>query len=98
MGHIRISNLQRISQEWGITCTTSNPGHPSVNGKVESAVNTAKSLIQKAVSDGQDTWLAILAYRNMLTVGMTISPVQGLMVHRTRMQLPTATQLFKDGT
>ena len=44
--------FRTFASEWGIMHVTSSPGHPSANGKVESAIKTAKGLIQKAKADG----------------------------------------------
>ena len=55
---------------------TSSPGFPNSNGKVESAVKTAKTLICKASNDKRDPWLAILSYRNTPTPEMPTSPMQ----------------------
>ena len=39
---------------------SSSPGHPNANGKAESAVKAAKSLMSKCKLDGTDAYLAIL--------------------------------------
>ena len=44
--------------------------------------------------DKQDPLLAVLAYRNTPTEGMTSSPIQRMIARRTRTQLPIASQLL----
>lgn len=65
------------------------------NGKVESAVKTAKSLLCKALSAGTDPHMAILDYCNTPTQGMDSSPAQRLMNRRTRTLLPTMETLLQ---
>lgn len=65
------------------------------NGKVESAVKTAKSLLCKALSAGTDPYMAILDYCNTPTQGMDSSPAQRLMNRRTRTLLPTMETLLQ---
>lgn len=75
-------------------CTIS-PGNSKANGKVESAVKTAKRLLPKALEAGTDPYLAILDYRNTPTQGIGSSPAQRLMNQRTKTLLPTTNQLLQ---
>ena len=60
----------------GFRHTTSSPRYPQSNGRAESAVKMAKSLMRKAVHANQDAWLAILEYRNTPVQSRGVSPVE----------------------
>ena len=92
------SEFKKFSKEWDYEQRTSSPGNSKGNGKVESAVKTAKNLIRKALDAGTDPYLAILDYRNTPTQGMESSPVQRLMNRRTRTLLPTTKALLEPRT
>ena len=77
-------DFTKFAHEWGFNHVTSSPHHHRSNGKAESAVKIAKSLIKKS----SDLWLALLEWRNSPTSSMTTSPVQRLMSRRTRSFLP----------
>ena len=81
--------FERFVQKWEFEHRTSSPGHPNANGKAESAVKAAKSLMRKCKLDGTDAYLAILEVRNTPPQGMDSSPVQRLMNRSTRSLLPT---------
>ena len=55
---------------------TSSPRYPQSNGKAESAVKIAGSLIKRAHKAGADVHLALLDYYNTPTEGMESSPAQ----------------------
>ena len=74
---------------WNFLHITSSPYYPASNGKAESGVKTAKWLIKKALADNRDPWMAILAYRNTCTEGMTTTPMERLMGRKARIQIPT---------
>ena len=64
--------------------------HTTVNQmEKQSAVQIAKKILKKANRDGKDNWKAILDWRNTPTVDMNSSPIQRLMLRRTRTLLPT---------
>lgn len=84
------SDFSDFAEEYGFQHETSSPRYPQSNGKVESAVKIAKSVIKKATRDGQDAHLALLSWRNTPTEGMNSSPSQRFFSRRTRTQLPTA--------
>lgn len=64
--------------------------HTTVNQmEKQSAVQIAKKILKKANRDGKDNWKVILDWRNTPTVDMNSSPVQRLMLRRTRTLLPT---------
>ncbi|KAJ8386635.1 hypothetical protein AAFF_G00168670 [Aldrovandia affinis] len=82
-------NFQLFAQEWDFNHETSSPYNSQSNGKAESAVKIAKTLLKKAALDGGDPWKAVLAWRNTPTEGLHSSPVERLMSRRTRTFLPT---------
>ena len=84
-----------FAKQWGFHHVTSSPYHSQSNGKAESAVNIAKSLLKKVTKDNKDVNLAILSWRNTPTEGGQYSPVQKLHSRRTRTQLPTSNKLLK---
>ena len=55
---------------WEFELCTINPGNRKANGKVESAVNTAKRLLCEALEAGTDPYLAVLDYINTPTQGI----------------------------
>lgn len=81
--------------DWEFKHQTISPGNSKANGKVESAVKTAKWLLCKACEAATDPYLAILDYRNTLTQGVGSSPVQRLMSRRTKTLLPATNQLLQ---
>ena len=87
-------HFKQFARLWQFEHMTSSPCHPASNGKAESAVKTAMCLIKKAQNDGQDPWLAILAYRNTPTEGMFSSPAERLLGRKARTTLPTTSSLL----
>ena len=87
--------FQRFSERWEFLHKTSSPGHPQSNGKAESAVKTAKRLLNKAKMAGQDPYLALLDHRNTPSQGLDTSPAQRLLSRRTRTLLPTKASLLR---
>ena len=92
------SEFTKFAKEWDFEHSTNSPGNSKANGKVESAVKTAKNLIRKALDSRTDPFIAILNYRNTPTQGMESSPVQRLMNRRTRTLLPTTKALLQPRT
>lgn len=89
------SEFHKFAKQWDFEHFITSPRHSNANGKVESAVKTAKKLIRKAIDSKADPYLAILDYRNTPTEGLDTSPVQRLMKRRTRTLLPTAGSLLQ---
>jgi len=87
------SEFIKFAKEWDFEHRTNSPGNSKVNRKVESAVKTAKNLIQKALDSRTDPYIGILDYRNTPTQGMESSPVQRLINRRTRTLLSTTKAL-----
>nr|XP_054753936.1 uncharacterized protein K02A2.6-like [Lytechinus pictus] len=81
--------FKRFARKWQFEHTTSSPHYPQSNGKAESSVKVAKSLLKKAKTAGSDPYLSLLAFRNTPTPGMGSSPIQRIMNRRTRTVLPT---------
>ena len=88
------SEFRKFANDWDFEHRTSSPGNSKDNGKVESAVKTAKNLLHKALSARTDPYIAILDYRNTPTQGMESNPAQRLMNRRTRTLLPTTKTLL----
>ena len=86
--------FRQFALDWEFVHVTSSPHHHKANGKVKSAVKTAKSLIKKTLKDNRDPWLALLDQRNTPTESIGTSPAQRLMSRRTRTLLLTATNLL----
>ena len=68
--------LQVAGNFWHITCS---PYNSKSNGKAESGVIFATKLMKKAKRAGNDIYLALLDWRNTLTLDMECSPAQHLM-------------------
>lgn len=61
------SEFAKFAKEWDFEHKTNSPGNSKANGKVESAVKTAKNLIRKALDSRTDPYSAILDYCNTPT-------------------------------
>ena len=85
----------KFAEAWDFEHTPSSPGNSKANGKAESAVKTAKSLLRKALDSGKDPYMTILDCRNTPTQGIDSSPVQRLMNRRTKTLLPTSRTLLQ---
>ena len=69
-----------FAQEWKFEhATSSSPGYPQANGKVENAIRTVKELVRRANDTGQDPWLALSDFRNTPSQGIDSSPAQRLL-------------------
>lgn len=91
----RAQQYEDFARQWGFSHVTSSPYHSQSNGKAESAVKIAKSMLKKVTQGRMDINLAILSWRNTPTEGGQYSPVQKLHSRRTRTQLPTSSKLLK---
>ena len=78
------SEFQDFANKYEFEHVTSSPRYPESNGKAESAVKTAKRIMEKALDAKSDPYLAILEYRNTPSDGMSTSPAQRLLGRRTR--------------
>lgn len=93
-------NAQFVSREfneftasWGITLKTSSPGHSQSNGKTESAVKAAKTMMKKCTNS--DHYLALLELRNTPVQNLNLSPAQMALSRRTRTCLPSTPEQLK---
>ena len=66
------SQFERFAVDYDFEHNTSDPYHHQSNGKVESAVKTAKNILKKN-KDG-DQFLALLNYRNTPSQNSNTSP------------------------
>ena len=83
-----------FAKAWCFNHCTSSPYHSRSNGKVESAVKIAKTLLKKSHADNSDFMLALLDWRNSPTPEIKTSPVQRLMSKRTKSILPIDSRLL----
>ena len=89
------SEFQNFSNKYEFEHVTSSPRYPQSNGKAESAVKTAKRIMEKALDAKSDPYLAILEYRNTPSDGMSTSPAQRLLGRRTRTTIPVSRPLLE---
>jgi len=87
--------FRKFAKTWGMEHYTSSPYNSKANGKAESAVKTAKRLMQKARDSKSDPYLALLDYRNTPSPSIGSSPAQRLMNRRTRTLLPMMETLLR---
>ena len=78
------SEFRSFTKKLGIEHTTRSQHHNKANGKVESAVKTAKKMLCKTSKSGVDRYLALLNIRNTPTQGVASCPVQRLLGRRGR--------------
>ena len=81
--------FSRFARDYGFALVKSSPYHSRGNGKAESAVKIAKTILKK--SRQEDPYIALLAYRNTPQQGHVYSPAQRLMSRRLRDLIPMAT-------
>ena len=91
------AEFAKFANKWSFVHTPTSPYNSKGNGKVESAVKTAKSLLRKAAVDKSDAYLAMLDHRNTPTAGL-LSPAQKFLIRRTKTLLPTTDQLLRPET
>ena len=87
--------FQEFAKTWDFVHQTSSPRYPQSNGKVERAIQVAKSLMQKAVDDRRDPFLAVLEFRNTPSERLQLSPVQIIFGRRTRSLIPIHSTLLQ---
>ena len=76
-------SFREFATKYGFVHTTSPPRYPQVNGEVERAVRTAKSLLRK----NDEIYSALLTYRST-PLQNGLSPSELLMERRLQTQLP----------
>ena len=89
------SEVQDFSTKYELEHVTSSPRYPQSNAKAESAVKTAKRIMEKALDAKVDPYLALLEHRNTPSAGMSTSPAQRLFGRRVRTTIPTSRQLLE---
>ena len=82
------AEFSQLCQRKKIKYIKSSPHHHQSNGKAESAVKSAKSLLRKSQASPLNPYEALLDQRNTPTVGLTSSPSQRLLNRRTRTEIP----------
>ena len=87
-----------FANEYEFELRKSSPTYPQSTGRAENAVKTAKQLLKKAISSGNDFYLSLLDWRNTPTEGLDSSPAQRIFGRRTRTSLPTTSNLLKPKT
>ena len=61
--------FQQFATNYDVEHVTSSPCYPQSNGKVENAIETAKSLLKKSKAARSDIYLALLEWRNTPSKG-----------------------------
>ena len=87
--------FRQFAKSWGIKATTSSPTYAQSNGQAERAVQTLKSLLQKADTEGRDPYIAMLEYRNTPISGLRYAPAQLAMSRLLRSKLPTSRSVLQ---
>ena len=87
------AQFQQFAVDYDFEHDSSDPYHHQSNGKVESAVKTAKTILRKN-KDG-DQFLALLNYRNTPSQNSNTSPAQKFFNRRTRTLLPSLPSLLR---
>ena len=88
----RATEYEQFAKKWEFKHVTSSPYHSQSNGKAESAVKIAKTMMKKVINDFQ---LAILNWRNTPSEGSKYSPVQKLQSRRTKSLLPATDNMLQ---
>ena len=87
--------ISMSAKSWGIKVTTSSPTYAQSNGQAERAVQTLKSLLQKADAEGRDPYIAMLEHRNTPISGLCYAPAQLAMSRLLRSKLPTSRSVLQ---
>lgn len=87
--------FRHFANQYEFTRTTSSPGFPQSNGKIENAIKTAKRLMIKSQKDAKDPHVALLDWKNTPSEGLDSSPSQRMFGRRGRTLLPSASRLLK---
>ena len=81
--NLQCREFRQFASEFDFQHRTSSPGFPQANGEAESAVKTAKKILQQA-----DSELALLNYRATPHSSTGVSPAAALMGQELRTKLP----------
>ncbi|XP_052785334.1 uncharacterized protein K02A2.6-like [Mya arenaria] len=90
--------FKQFTLQWDFEHVTSSARYPQSNGKAESAVKRAKSLIKKCKHSHTDPMLALLNLRNTPLQSTGYSPAEQSMNRQTRTLLPTKESLLRPKT
>ncbi len=82
-------------QTWDFIHVTSSPEFPQSNGLAESAVRSAKQLMEKSHRDGTRVFLSLLNLGNIPCDPTLGSPAERLMSQHTHAAIPVSTQLLE---
>ena len=88
------AEFSQFCQRKKIKHTKSSPHHHQSNGKSESAMKIAKTLLRKSAKTTLNPYEALLDQRNTPTAGMTTSPTQRFLNRRTKTEIPMKTTLL----
>ena len=88
-GHVK------FVKSWGIKVETSSPTYAQSNGYADRDVQTLKSSMKKADSEGSDPCIVMLEYRNTPISGLRYAPVQLAMSRLLRSKLPTSRSVLQ---
>ena len=84
------SSFTQFATDYGFYHQTSSPNHPQTNGEAERAVQTVKSILNKA----EDPYLGLLAYQ-VAPLANGYSPAELLMGRKPRSTVPMIPELYK---
>ena len=87
--------FRHFANQYEFAHSTSSPGFPQSNGKVENAIKTAKRLMIKSHKDESDPYLSLLDWRNTPSEGLDSSPSQRMFGRRGKTLLPSSSRLLK---
>ena len=86
--------ISQFCQRKQITHTKSSPHHHQSNGKAESAVKIAKSILRKTENSALNPYEALLDQHNTPTVDMTTSSAQRFLHRRLKSEIPMKATLL----
>ena len=86
--------FSQFCQRKQIKHTKSSPHHHQSNGKAESAVKIAKSILRKTENSALNPYEALLDQHNTPTVDMTTSPAQRFLHRRLKSEIPMKATLL----
>ena len=86
--------FSQFCQRKQIKHTKPSPHHHQSNGKAESAVKIAKSILRKTENSALNPYEALLDQHNTPTVDMTTSPAQRFLHRRLKSEIPMKATLL----